>query len=353
MHKLDLPVPPGFIISTEAAKEFAQVQERDRDRNDLDRLFEDYRKSVNELERFTGRKFGSDWTSAAEISTKSVASTIKSTANAMKSTANTMISEAKSQVLGSGVDMKKLPLIVSVRSSAVADMPGAMETILNIGLNDDIVDRIARESDNPRWIYDCYRKLLQMFGSVVYGVDKKKYRSILSTARTEAGVDRDADLSVGDLQGVIQEFQRLATVPEDPWEQLKLAISSIYRSWFSSKADKFRESYGVSTDVGVAIIVQTMVFGNICDRCGVGCAFNRNPNTGEKEFFGEFVPQASGDDIIGRSDNVRTLAEMQKEHPGLFYNIQHVLKMLERNSHELQVITCMHETNCVNELDTF
>lgn len=338
MQKLDLPVPPGFIISTEAAKEFVQVQERDRDREDFDRVFEDYRKSVMELERVTGRKFGSDRAST-EISTKNVATTVKSTANVMKSTANTMISETKSLVTGSGVDVKKLPLILSVRSSSVADMPGAMETILNIGLNDDIVNQIARESENPRWIYDCYRKLLQMFGSVVYGVDKKKYRTILAAARAEAGVDRDADLSAGDLYGIIQEFQRLASVPEDPFEQLKMAITSIYRSWYTSKADKFRECYGVSTDVGVAIIVQTMVFGNICDRCGVGCAFNRNPNTGEKEFFGEFVPQASGDDIIGRSDNVRTLVEMQKEHPGLFYNIQHVLKLLERNSHELQVST--------------
>lgn len=346
LQKLDLPVPPGFIISTEAAKEFTQLHEHE----DIDRMYEDFRKGVYDLERTTGRKFGGDWkpTSTSEGgSTKSIGGLIKTATSTTKNVTTTVTTEVKSQVLG--VDTRRLPLILSVRSSAVQEMPGAMETILNIGLNDDIVSQIARDSDNPRWIYDCYRKLLQMFGNVVYGVDKKRYRTILAAARVDSGVDRDSDLSANDLQRIIQEFQRLATVPEDPWEQLKLAICSIYKSWYSSKADKYRESYGVSSDAGVAVIVQSMVFGNICDRCGVGSAFNRNPNTGEKEFFGEFVPRSSGDDIIGRSDNILTLNEMQKEHPGLFFNLVHVLKMLERHSHELQV-SVMYDSSLISNI---
>lgn len=315
IFRMDLPVPPGFIITSDSARDYVQSENV----KESEKLVDEYRRTIRELERQTGKKFGGSFDQT-------------STTGVTLSAGVSGISVSREQ------KREPMPLLLSVRASPAIHMPGVMDAILNIGINEELTVKLAQASDNPRWAFDTYRRFLQLFGTVVYGVDEKKYKLILANERLRCGVTHDSELGASELQNVISEFKRLANVPQDPWEQLHVAINSIYKSWFSFKADKYREIYGVTEDLGVAIIVQSMVFGNLSGRCGVGTAYTRNPNTGEREFIAEYASCTCGEDIFGGSSEVKTLDQLRDEQSGLYNNLIHVLRLLERHYRDMQEI---------------
>ncbi len=275
VHQLDIPVPPGFIITSEVCKEMMSSNA------DIlqSQFVKDYERAVHDLEHKSGKSFGiavTDCTSFAQV--------------------------------------EKMPLLLSIRPGASVRMPGMMESVLNVGMNDEIVAAMVRVSANPHWVLDTYRRFLQSFGTVVCGVDKHKYLDILTEARNKCGVTHTSALSVSDLEAVITAFKLVVPVPKDPWVQLKLAFAAVHAAWHSPKAVKYRELHHIPSTEGVAITVQAMVFGNANLQSGTGsfCSvfqltahslyyhagvvFSRNPSTGGL-LCGEYVPQSEGDDI--------------------------------------------------------
>ncbi len=316
IFRMELPVPPGFIITSDAARDFVQSENI----KESEKIIDEYRRSIKELERQTGKKFGGGFDQST-------------------TTGVTLSAGVSSVSISREQKKEQMSLLLSVRASPAIHMPGVMDAILNIGINEELTVKLAQASDNPRWALDTYRRFLQLFGTTVYGIDDKKYKLILANERMRCGVAHDSDLGPTELQNVISEFKRLANVPQDPWEQLHVAINSIYKSWFSFKADKYREIYGVTEDLGVAIIVQSMVFGNLSGRCGVGTAYTRNPNSGEREFIAEFATCTCGEDIFGGSSEVKTLDNLRDEQAGLYSNLVHVLRLLERHYRDMQVFS--------------
>jgi pyruvate, orthophosphate dikinase len=264
MHRLGIPVPPAFIITTDSC--LAYFKSKDEEGNNgcpklCSLLLEDCTKAVHSLETATGKKFGGDFLLVD----------------------GTQKSDWKDT---------KDPLLLSVRSGAAVPMVGMMDAILNIGINDQIVAFMAHRSGNPRWAWDSYRRFLQMFGTVVLGIDKKLYEDVLLGARLRSNVHHDSLLTAAVLEEVVQQFKTIAAVPSDPWEQLKLAIEGVFRSWQSPGAVKYRDIHGISDALGTAVTVQSMVYGNMNIRSGSGVAFTRNPGTGIKELYGEYLTNA-------------------------------------------------------------
>ena len=258
LYHLGMVVPPAFVISAENSIETYSKNGSSDKRLDK-HLINDYRKAVHELEEQTGKIFGEEFPPASELVEQ---------------------------------HSTKLPLLFSVRSSAPVSLPGMTETVLNLGVNDEIVKKLARTSNNPRWAYDTYRRFLQMFGNIVMGVDKKLYENILEAARNKAGVAQNYLLTAEDLMEVVEDFKALAVVPDDPWEQLQLTIEAMFRSWYSPRAVKYRDVYNIDNALGTAVIVQSMVYGNMSGRSGSGIAFTRNPDSGAKELSGEYLANA-------------------------------------------------------------
>lgn len=256
MFRQGMPVPSAFVITTDACKDYYHQSEKG---NKLGpHLINDYKKAIHEMEVQTNKKFGGE---CHDPRTKPAV-------------------------------VPKHPLLLSVRSSAAVAMPGMMQTILNLGINEEIVDCMARLSGNPRWAYDTYRRFLQMFGHVVLNVEMKCYEDILEKARMKRGVAHNSLLTMADLVEVVKEFRAVAAVPDDPWEQLQMAVEAVFMSWYSPVALKYRDVHCISDDLGTAVTVQSMVFGNMNIRSGSGIAFTRNPSTGSKELYGEFLPNA-------------------------------------------------------------
>jgi pyruvate,orthophosphate dikinase len=251
--RLGIPVPPGFVISTECCKDFLKLDVEQKVTRISDQLRSDYKNTVLELERVTGKKYGGTFPVKSDT---------------------------------------PLPLLLSVRSGAPVSMPGMMQTVLNVGINDQIVENMAHISLNPRWAYDTYRRFLQMFGNVVLNLDEKPYEDILSAARGKRNVPHDSQLEEEDLKEVVKQFKLLANVPEDPWVQLDMAIQAVFRSWNSPRAVKYRDINNISSDYGTAVVVQSMVYGNLNAQSGSGVAFTRNPTTGAKELYGEYLSNA-------------------------------------------------------------
>lgn len=264
MVHLKLPVPVGFVITTETCLEyFAHLQTLEATMNP-DAIFpqyfkEEYTHAVQMLERKAGRHFGGEATKAKPP-----------------------------------VASKEFPLLLSVRSGAAVSMPGMMDTILNLGMNDEVAAQIARATENPRFALDTYRRFLQMYGCVVLGIKPSCYEEVLATTRQDAKVVTDAEFTEIHLQHIVDEFKKLAVVPTDPWEQLREAIMAVFNSWFTPRAVAYRDIHGISSTLGTAVIIQSMVYGNMNFRSGSGVAFTRNPSTGEKVFFGEYLPNAEG-----------------------------------------------------------
>ena len=291
MTNIGLPVPQGFTISTEACTRYY-----DDGRKIADEIKEEIMRYVDKLEEITGKKFGD----------------------------------------------KENPLLVSVRSGARASMPGMMDTILNLGLNEDVVEVMAAKSGNPRWAWDCYRRFIQMYSDVVMEVGKKYFEALIDEMKEEKGVTQDVDLTAEDLKTLAGQFKaeykaKLGTdFPTDPKEQLMGAIQAVFRSWDNPRANIYRRENDIPYSWGTAVNVQSMAFGNMGDDCGTGVAFTRNPATGEKKLFGEFLTNAQGEDVVAGVRTPMPISEMAEKFPEAFAQFTNVCQILENHYHDMQ-----------------
>ncbi len=291
MTSIGLPVPQGFTISTEAC---TQYYEDGRQINaDIQAQIMEY---IEKMEEITGKKFG---------------------------------------------DLEN-PLLVSVRSGARASMPGMMDTILNLGLNDEVVNVIAEKSNNPRWAWDCYRRFIQMFSDVVMEVGKKYFEKLIDEMKEKKGVTFDVELTADDLKELATQFkaeykkQLGKDFPSDPKEQLFEAIKAVFRSWDNPRANIYRMDHDIPYSWGTAVNVQMMAFGNMGDDCGTGVAFTRNPATGEKGLMGEFLTNAQGEDVVAGVRTPMPISEMKDKFPEAFEQFQGVCKTLENHYRDMQ-----------------
>ncbi len=291
MTGLGLPVPQGFTITTEAC---TQYYEDGREIN------EEIQDQINEyivkMEEITGKKFGD----------------------------------------------KENPLLVSVRSGARASMPGMMDTILNLGLNETVVNVIAEKSGNPRWAWDCYRRFIQMYSDVVMEVGKKYFEELIDQMKAKKGVTYDVELTAEDLKELASEFKAEykekigADFPDDPKEQLMGAIKAVFRSWDNPRANVYRRDNDIPYSWGTAVNVQSMAFGNMGDDCGTGVAFTRDPATGEKKLMGEFLVNAQGEDVVAGVRTPMPIAEMADKFPEAFEQFKKVCETLENHYRDMQ-----------------
>ena len=291
MTNIGLPVPQGFTITTEAC---TQYYEDGRQIND--EIFAEIMEYVEKMEKITGKKFG---------------------------------------------DLHN-PLLVSVRSGARASMPGMMDTILNLGLNEDVVNVIAEKSNNPRWAWDCYRRFIQMYADVVMEVGKKYFEQLIDQMKEKKGVTLDVELDADDLKNLANQFKaeykkQLGTdFPSDPKVQLFEAIKAVFRSWDNPRANVYRRDNDIPYSWGTAVNVQSMAFGNMGDDCGTGVAFTRNPATGEKKLMGEFLTNAQGEDVVAGVRTPMPIAEMAEKFPEAFKQFEDVCKILEDHYRDMQ-----------------
>ena len=291
MTRIGLPVPQGFTISTEAC---TQYYEDGRKINpEIQAQIMEY---IDKMEKICGKKFGD----------------------------------------------KENPLLVSVRSGARASMPGMMDTILNLGLNEDVVNTIATKSGNPRWAWDCYRRFIQMFSDVVMEVGKKYFEKLIDKMKEEKGVHYDVDLTAEDLKTLANQFkaeyknQLGKDFPDDPKEQLFEAIKAVFRSWDNPRANIYRMDHDIPYSWGTAVNVQMMAFGNMGDDCGTGVAFTRNPATGEKGLMGEFLMNAQGEDVVAGVRTPMPISKMAEVLPDVYNQFLEVCKTLENHYRDMQ-----------------
>ena len=291
MTNIGLPVPQGFTISTEAC---TQYYEDGRQINP--KIQAEIMEYIDKMEKICGKKFGD----------------------------------------------KENPLLVSVRSGARASMPGMMDTILNLGLNEEVVETLAKKSGNPRWAYDCYRRFIQMFSDVVMEVGKKYFEKLIDEMKEKKGVTQDVELTAEDLKELANQFkaeykkQLGKDFPSDPKEQLFEAIKAVFRSWDNPRANIYRMDHDIPYSWGTAVNVQMMAFGNMGDNCGTGVAFTRNPATGEKGLMGEFLTNAQGEDVVAGVRTPMPIAEMARIFPKVYEQFQEVCKILENHYRDMQ-----------------
>ena len=291
MTGLGLPVPQGFTITTEAC---TQYYEDGQEIND--EIMGQINEYIGKMEEITGKKFG----------------------------------DAEN------------PLLVSVRSGARASMPGMMDTILNLGLNETVVNAIAEKSGNPRWAWDCYRRFIQMYSDVVMEVGKKYFEELIDAMKEKKGVKQDVELTAEDLKELANQFKAEykekigADFPDDPKEQLMGAIKAVFRSWDNPRANVYRRDNDIPYSWGTAVNVQSMAFGNMGDDCGTGVAFTRDPATGEKGLFGEFLTNAQGEDVVAGVRTPMHISEMGEKFPEAFEEFNKVCKILEDHYRDMQ-----------------
>ncbi|SEN05016.1 pyruvate, orthophosphate dikinase [Lihuaxuella thermophila] len=293
MTRAGLPVPPGFTITTEACSAFFAANE-----TLTDETLNQVRDAVRQLESQTGKRLGDPGN----------------------------------------------PLLVSVRSGAVFSMPGMMDTILNLGLNDETVEGLSQLTGNPRFAYDCYRRFIQMFGDVVLGVDHYRFEHIIQQRKEEIGVKQDTEMGAEDWKWVIGHFQALirektkAEFPQDPEEQLKRAIIAVFQSWNNQRAKIYRKIHKIPDNLGTAVNVQLMVFGNMGEDSGTGVAFTRNPSTGDKEIYGEFLINAQGEDVVAGVRTPRPISELREQMPAIYEQFASISNQLEQHYKDMQDI---------------
>ena len=291
MTNIGLPVPQGFTITTEAC---TQYYEDGRQIND--EIMAEIMEYIEKMEKITGKKFGDH----------------------------------------------ENPLLVSVRSGARASMPGMMDTILNLGLNEDVVDVIAKKSNNPRWAWDCYRRFIQMYSDVVMEVGKKYFEQLIDAMKEQKGVTQDVELDAADLKELAMQFKAEYKAkigeefPTDPKEQLVGAIKAVFRSWDNPRANVYRRDNDIPYSWGTAVNVQSMAFGNMGDDCGTGVAFTRDPATGEKKLMGEFLTNAQGEDVVAGVRTPMPIAEMAEKFPEAYDEFVKVCNILEDHYRDMQ-----------------
>ncbi|MBE5854900.1 MAG: pyruvate, phosphate dikinase [Lachnospiraceae bacterium] len=291
MTNIGLPVPQGFTITTEAC---TQYYEDGREINaEIQGQINEY---IGKMEEITGKKFGD----------------------------------------------KENPLLVSVRSGARASMPGMMDTILNLGLNEEVVEVIAAKSGNPRWAWDCYRRFIQMYSDVVMEVGKKYFEELIDKMKADRGVKQDVELTAEDLKELANQFKAEykekigQDFPTDPKEQLMGAIKAVFRSWDNPRANVYRRDNDIPYSWGTAVNVQSMAFGNMGDDCGTGVAFTRDPATGAKGLFGEFLTNAQGEDVVAGVRTPMHITEMEQKFPEAFKQFKEVCSTLEKHYRDMQ-----------------
>ena len=291
MTNIGLPVPQGFTITTEAC---TQYYEDGREINEeIQNQINEY---IGKMEEITGKKFGD----------------------------------------------KENPLLVSVRSGARASMPGMMDTILNLGLNEEVVEVISEKSNNPRWAWDCYRRFIQMYSDVVMEVGKKYFEQLIDAMKEKKGVKQDIELDADDLKELANQFKAEykekigKDFPSDPKEQLMGAVKAVFRSWDNPRANVYRRDNDIPYSWGTAVNVQAMAFGNMGDDCGTGVAFTRDPATGEKGLFGEFLTNAQGEDVVAGVRTPMHISEMEQKFPEAFKQFKEVCKTLEDHYRDMQ-----------------
>ena len=295
MTKLGLPVPPGFVITTEVCSAYYE-----NGRTLPAGVMDQAREGIARIEKATGKKWGS--------------------------TEN--------------------PLLVSVRSGAAISMPGMMDTILNLGLNDDTVSGLAERSGNPRFAWDSYRRFIQLFGKVVFGVGDAKFDDILNTAKRNQAVQSDSALNTKSLQWIVSQYKSICAkhtrrqFPAEPYEQLELAVQAVFNSWMGERAQVYREKYGITKDVadGTAVNVVSMAFGNMGNDCATGVVFTRNPGNGEREIFGDYLVNAQGEDVVAGIRTPKPVGMMREEMPEQYERLGRICADLESHYREPQDI---------------
>jgi pyruvate,orthophosphate dikinase len=294
MVKIGIPVPPGFTISTEVCKYYY-----DHGKTYPVTLEKDVQEAVKLLEEETGKGFGS----------------------------------------------AERPLLVSVRSGAAISMPGMMDTILNLGLNDETVNGMIKESGNPRFCYDAYRRFLQMFGDVVLKIEHSEFENALASVKREKRVKLDTDLDAENMKDVVERYLEVykragKEFPQDPWKQLWMAIDAVFGSWMNERAIKYRALNGVKEGelLGTAVNIVAMVFGNTGEDSGTGVAFTRDPNTGEKQFYGEYLPNAQGEDVVAGTRTPFPLTKLQDINPEVYDQLLEIFTKLENHYRDMQDI---------------
>jgi len=307
MTRIGIPVPPGFTITTEACITYL------KNNNEFpDGLWDQTLEAMKETEKQTGKKFGDP----------------------------------------------KNPLLVSSRSGAKFSMPGMMDTVLNIGMNDETTKGMVELTGDPRYVYDSYRRLVQMFGSVVLEIDDEEFEKILDEWKEKKGVELDTDLNAEDWQGITKEFQKVIKkhkgfdFPQDPYEQLRMSIEAVFGSWNGRRAINYRNAAGISHDLGTAVNIVTMVFGNMGDNSGTGVAFTRDPATGEKVLYGDYLINAQGEDVVAGIRNTSPIAALEKEMPKVYDQFNDICVKLEDHYKEMQDVEFTIETGKLWMLQT-
>ena len=291
MTKIGLPVPQGFTITTEACTQYYEDGKKINDE-----ILSQIDEHIRKMEEITGKKFGDH----------------------------------------------ENPLLVSVRSGARASMPGMMDTILNLGLNEEVVRVLAEKSNNPRWAWDCYRRFIQMYSDVVMEVGKKYFDELIDEMKAKKGVTQDVDLTAEDLHELAEQFKAEykskigSDFPSDPKEQLYGAIMAVFRSWDNPRANVYRRDNDIPYSWGTAVNVQSMAFGNMGDDCGTGVAFTRDPGTGAKGLFGEFLTNAQGEDVVAGVRTPMHINEMEQKFPEAFKQFTEVCQILEKHYRDMQ-----------------
>jgi pyruvate,orthophosphate dikinase len=291
MTNAGLPVPPGFTIATSACRLYFQNRNKTPDY-----ILQQKDEALVRLENLLGQKLGD----------------------------------------------KKNPLLVSVRSGAKFSMPGMMDTVLNLGMNDDVVEVFAGKTRNPRFAYDSYRRFIQMFGNVVMDIPKQKFEHVFDGEKKKKKVKLDTELTADDLKHVIEEYKKVVRketgqdFPQDPQVQLNMAIEAVFRSWYNPRAQTYRRLNKISDDLGTAVNVQTMVFGNMGDTSGTGVGFTRNPATGAKEFYGEFLMNAQGEDVVAGVRTPVPINELEKIMPDVYHQLRDITTRLEQHYKDVQ-----------------
>src|SRR5574344_1181648 len=291
MTNIGLPVPQGFTISTEACTRY--YEDGKQINAEIQAEIMEY---IEKMEKITGKKFGD----------------------------------------------KENPLLVSVRSGARASMPGMMDTILNLGLNEEVVEILAKKSNNPRWAWDCYRRFIQMFSDVVMEVGKKFFEQLIDQMKQKKGVTQDIELDAADLKELANEFKAEyktkigVAFPDDPKVQLFEAIKAVFRSWDNPRANVYRRDNDIPYSWGTAVNVQMMAFGNMGETSGTGVAFTRDPATGEKKLMGEFLMNAQGEDVVAGVRTPQPISHLKEVMPEVYDQFCEICKTLENHYHDMQ-----------------
>jgi pyruvate,orthophosphate dikinase len=307
MSRIGLPVPPGFTITTEACLEYYR-----KDRNYPAGLMDEVRSRVRTIEERTGKRFGDP----------------------------------------------ENPLLVSVRSGAKFSMPGMMDTVLNLGLTTRSVEGLARRTADPRFAYDSYRRFMQMFGNVVLGLKHEHFEGALDALKRRRGVTLDTELTAADLQSLVEDYRKIVkdrlgqAFPDDPWEQLEMAIRAVFESWNNPRAITYRNFNKIPHDLGTAVNIQTMVFGNMGTTSGTGVAFTRNPATGDKAVYGEYLLNAQGEDVVAGIRTPKPIEELQRELPEAYRQFMDTCALLEKHYRDVQDVEFTIENKTLYMLQT-